>query len=253
MGTMAMHLAYAQGQPATGGSSSGSSSPSSVAQAAPTDMRPGASIVIREDPTGSELVDITMLSPRYPEDLLRAQVERIGQETGVASRGVMVFAQTFGTGPDQKFVKARFATNNLIDRPTGQLNLQAIARAFAGAPAPHTVRVLQVMFDGETPNTKTLKSFANDGVAVDGKVSTTPPGLEYTVLLRTQDAAKITIPSEHTPPPPTSTEPARPQPALPLNLLIALIVLASAAAGALVYFVMLGRSGSRSASSPRKR
>lgn len=206
-------------------------------------MRPGATVVIKQD-QGSELVQISMLHPTYPTGLLQQQIGKLGVELGVPPRGIMVFVQKYGDTETQKLVKAQFAINGLMNTMRGETNLQAVARMFAGVPAPYTIHMIQVILDGETPQERTLNAYANDGIVVSGTANTNPNTIDYLIQLRTQDPTKITIPRSH-----IADEPVKPQPkgvgGFNTNLLMVLIVLASIAAGALVYFVMLGRTVSR--------
>lgn len=207
------------------------------------DMRPGVSIVIKQD-SGSELVNISMLNAKYPPELLQQQINSLGQEVGVAPRGIMIFAQAYGEGQYQRIVKAQFAINGLMNRIRGETNLQALARAFAGAPEPFTIHVIQVILDGELPQERTLRTFANEGAVVSGTANSNPNTIEYLIQLRTQDRSSIHIPLSHI----KEGQPesvAKPQAGIPANVLILLIVFASIAAGALVYFLMVGRTPNR--------
>ncbi|MCC7102990.1 MAG: hypothetical protein IT206_07930 [Fimbriimonadaceae bacterium] len=204
------------------------------------DMRPGVSIVIKQD-SGSELVNISMLNAKYPPELLQEQISSIGKEVGVAPRGIMIFAQAYGEGQYQRLVKAQFAINGLMNRIRGETNLQALARAFAGAPEPFTIHAIQVILDGELPQERTLRTFANEGTVVSGTANSNPNTIEYLIQLKTQDRSSIHIPLSHIKE--AKPEPvARAQTGIPANVLILLIVFASIAAGALVYFLMVGRT-----------
>lgn len=207
------------------------------------DMRPGVSIVIKQD-SGSELVNISMLNAKYPPELLQQQINSLGQEVGVAPRGVMIFAQAYGEGQYQRIVKAQFAINGLMNRIRGETNLQALARTFAGAPEPYTIHAIQVILDGELPQERTLRTFANEGTVVSGTANSNPNTIEYLIQLKTQDRKRIHIPLSHIKE--AQPEPvAKVQAGLPANVLILLIVFASIAAGALVYFLMVGRTPDR--------
>lgn len=208
------------------------------------DMRPGATIVVKQDSSGSELVNISMFDANYPTLLLQQQIANLGPEVGTAPRGVAIFTQSFGPQPDQKLVKAQFAINGIINRIRREVKLQALVRMFAGAPSPYTIGAVKIILDGEVPNDRTIRTFANEGVVVDGTVSSSPPAIEYLVQLKTQEPLKIEIPLNHQP---VVFAPAEKPAATPpmTNLLIALIVLASVAAGALVYFLMVGRGANR--------
>ena len=207
------------------------------------DMRPGASVVIKQD-SGSELVNISMLDPNYPVTLLQQQIANLGAEVGISARGIMVFSQQYGDTESQRIVKAQFAINGLMNRMRGEINLQALVRMFAGAPSPYTVNVVQVILDGETPQEQTLRTYSNEGVVVSGTSNSNPNTIEYLIQLKTQDKSRIEIPLSHIPEE-KPIDPKKIESAPNTNLLIGLIVLASIAAGALVYFLMVGRSPNR--------
>jgi len=215
-------------------------------------IRPKMTIVVQEQASGAELVNVTMLSAAYPRDLLLQQINRLGTELGIPPRGVQIFEQRFGESEGQKLIKAQFATDDLVDRATGTLNLQPLARAFTGAPSPYTIDAMKVIFDGEQPSTNTLRTYSNEGIAVDGEVFSQPPSVEYLLVLKTQDPAGISIPLSHQIAAPQGT-PAAPNQGVPMNVLIGLIVMASVAAGALVYFVLVSRGGNGPTSSSRTR
>lgn len=215
------------------------------AQELPVSAKPQATVVVKEEPTGTELVDITMLDPNFPKPVLQKVIEGIGLQLGVAPKGVYVFDDAFGKEANQKFVKARFGVSGLIDRSTGALNLQVLAKAFSGELAPNTIKTFSVVFDGEFPTARTLRSYSSDAVVVDGKFSSNPPSIEYLIALRTQETEKIEIPLRHVPPP-VVPEQSSSSNAVPMNVLIAIIVIGSISAGLLVYFLLLGRSGKSS-------
>lgn len=211
-----------------------------------------AVVVVRKHQMGADMVEITMLDPKYPLDLLRDQVRKVGEYAGSTSRGIQV-GKTAAEKESQQFVKAAFATDNLIDEASGRLRLEPFARAFAGAPKPHTVQAFLVSFEGQRPTEKTLKTFQSETIALSGRAIPPPfGGLEYRVALFSQDPAKIAIPDEHqpAPPPPAKAEPAPRESGNGLK--IALLVIAALAAGALVYFFM-SRPGRRPTDSPSRR
>lgn len=213
-----------------------------------------AVVTVRKHNMGADLVEVTMLDAKYPLDLLRRQVEKIGEYAGASARGVSV-GRTSHPNPKQQFTKASFATNNLIEEESGKLRLEPIAKAFAGAPRPHTIEALMVSFEGQRPTERTLKTYGSDAVVLAGRAIPPPfGGLEYRVVLLSQQPDKITIPEEHTQKPePVAKSVQSPPPAEDNRTLrVVLIVVAALAAGALVYF-LLSRSGraSEHRSSPR--
>lgn len=208
-------------------------------------VRPDLMIVVREHNTGAEIVQITSISKAYPADLLREQIAKVGLELGVDPRGVQVTQQKLGTQANVSFTRAEFAVNGLIDRENGLLKLQPLVKAFVGAPEPNTIRGLKIAFEGERPTKKMLQRFSIANVlALEGRASLSPPGIEYQIRIDDQDPSKVAIPDEYqkpanqTPAQSPSTAPSR-------SLIIGLFVLGGLGVGALVYLAIL-RSGSRS-------
>lgn len=210
-------------------------------------VRPDVMVVVREHSTGAEMVTITAIPKGYPAELLRAQVLAMGQELGVEPRGVTLTAPKLGTEATVSFIRAEFAVNGLIDRELGVVRLQPIVRAFCGAPEPHTVKGLKIAFEGEKTTKKMLQRFAiPDVLALEGRSSLSPVGIEYQVRLDDQDSSKVKIPDEYVPPA-NQTPVQSPSTGPSRSLLIGLFVLAGLGVGALVYLAIL-RSGSRNAS-----
>lgn len=208
-------------------------------------VRPDLMIVVREHNTGAEMVQVTAVAKDYPAQLLRDQVVNLGRELGIEARGLVINQPKLGTEASVSFVRAEFAVNGLIERDRGIVRLQPLIRAFCGAPEPHTVRGLKIAFEGERPTSKMHQRLSIPGVlALEGRASVSPPGIEYQVRLDGQDPGKVEIPDEYvakanqTPVESPSTAPSR-------SLLIGLFVLAGLGVGALVYLAIL-RSGSRS-------
>jgi hypothetical protein len=214
-----------------------------------------AVVTVRKHNMGADLVEITMLDAKYPLDLLRSQVEKIGEYAGASSRGISV-GRTSHPNPKQQFTKASFATNNLIEDETGKIRLEPFAKAFSGAPKPYTIQAFVVSFEGLRPTERTLKTYGTKAVALSGRAIPPPfGGLEYRVVLFSQKPEEITIPDEHkeSPPPPAKATPTAPAADEGRGLRVVLIVVAALAAGALVYF-LLARPGRTpiDRSSPRR-
>jgi hypothetical protein len=201
-------------------------------------VRPDVTFVIREHSTGADMVELTVLASAYPTDLLQRQIDDLGRRLGTPARGLQIYSLSLREdNPDLAFVKATFAIDGLIEREAGIVRLQPLVQAFAGAPDPHTIAGMSVIFDGEMPNPSTVQRFHNDAVSMEGRYNRDLRGLEYVVALRTQDPERLIIPA-------TVAE-ARvetpPQPPAPRTewLLWTLLALAAVAAGALVYWTLL--------------
>jgi hypothetical protein len=220
--------------------------PGSLAQPAAEQMpsfKPDVTLVVREHPMSAELVEVTAFRPDYPSDLLQDQIETLGRELGSAPRGLIVRKATLDEGnPNLTFVKATFAVDGLIDREAQVLRLQPILRAFAGAPDPFTVDELLILFDGEKPGPRTVKSHITDSVEARATFVAAPAEIEYRVLLKSQDPSKILFPDqadERKAPAEPSGKQSGPSP-----VFYAALLAGALAVGALVYLALL-RGGGR--------
>lgn len=209
-------------------------------------VHPDVTVVVQKHSTGADMVEITMGDPNYPLPLLEAQANTICSLIGSPARGLMVTKDEVGTtgDPALTFVKATFATDGLIE-PDGALKVEPIIKGLAGAPAPYTIHGISITFEGMAPNPHTVREFSIPNV-LDAAARYTPngvlKGVEYRVLLKTQEPDRITFPDHYQPPAPEPPAPIAPEPThygLFISFLVAGIVL-----GALVYLIML-RSGSR--------
>lgn len=205
----------------------------------PISVPPQMTIVVRKHNTGADLVEITMLQPQYPEDLLQAQCQEVGTLTGSPVRGLVVYKTTIDpSNPKLSFVKAQFATDRLIDAQTGALRLEPLIRSFAGAPAPNTIFNMMVSFAAVTANQTTVRHFLSDKVAVVGRSSSgTPPGVEYRIAILKQDQEGIRVPDRVEPEPQKPAE--QPMGSSNTALIWSLVIVAALATGALVYFALL--------------
>jgi hypothetical protein len=202
-----------------------------------TQVRPDVMVVIRVDQTNSCLVEVSALDPEYPPDLLTKQCQRLGLLAGSPVRGLALLQ----TDPDNQalnILKAKFATDNLVNRSTGGFALQPIIRAFAGETGRFVTRGMTIHFAGETPTNSTIRTHLSDAVAVYGEVQANPDGIEYRVRLLSQDADKILVPSEFKPSPKPQQKTVVDQ-GVPKFVWV-LLTLASLAAGALVYCFVVG-------------
>lgn len=219
-----------------------------VAQEAPgnlfSTLRPDVILVVREHPTSAEIVQVTVLAKGYPPELLKSQVDKMASILGSTVRGLRMTRPNLGTEAEVSFLRGEFATDGLIDRTKGIVRLAPIAKAFAGAPEPYTVKGIKVAFEGERTTKKMIKNYPVEGVVrVEGRASAQPPGIEYQIQLLTQDPALIDIPEEYAQP--ANQKPVEKPSSSPNGaLLIGLFLLAGLALGALVYLALL-RGGAR--------
>lgn len=206
------------------------------------EVSPQAVVTITRHPTGADMVGVTPLSPKFTVPALQAVCQRIGEQTGDPARGVQIVTNRMGTSDNLVFLKASFATSGLINRSNGEFNLQAVARAL-GAGADGLASFV-VSLPGESPNSGTIRTYANTSAAIAGKFIQQPPTMEYRIRLFTNDPAKIIIPANLQ----SVTKPKVPEPASTKRTnwpLFAIIGMCSVGVGLLVYCRLLATSKPR--------
>lgn len=198
---------------------------------------PDVFVQIKPYPTGTEMVTVTVRKEGYPADLLRAQCQAVGTEAGSPIRGLQVMATDLQTTQQVALARASFGADGLIDAATGALNLQAVVRAFAGAPEEWQIRGMMVTFDGVSPTGRTLSSLNTESVKVASQLLPDPLGIEYRIVLDSQVPTDVVIPSlveaeakADTP----KTGSTGPNP-----LLFVVLAIGALSGGALVYFAAL--------------
>jgi hypothetical protein len=166
-----------------------------IAQDTPILLQGRADIIVsvRKSDVGAEYVRVQALAEDYPVELMRSQIQKIGEYNGTEIRGLEVNQQ--GIGDAGTILTATFATDRLMDQAAGTLELNAFAKAFAGAQAPHTVGMVGVMFEGFKPSsTVTVAQYADDSVEVSSAFDNNLQVVEYRIKLKSQDPEEISIP-----------------------------------------------------------
>jgi hypothetical protein len=205
--------------------------------------QPDVTVVIREHSTSADMVEVTMSRADYPPELLREQLERLGAELGSPPRGLNVAVVKMApNNRNLQFVKATFAVNGILDRAGKRLDIQPILRGFAGAREPFTIDSLLIIFDGERPGPRTVKSHRSDAVEAEAAFVAAPTEIEYHVRLKTQDPAKIEFPPQ-APEPTSDAKPSEERSGTPV-LFYAALGAGALAVGALVYLALLRSGGS---------
>ncbi len=207
--------------------------------------KPQIIINVREHQFSPDMVSITMLSTGYPKELLEQQLAALGSYTGSPPRGLNIYRETIPAREPISFLKATFATDNIIDRAAGELHLDRVIKPFLGAPEPYVISSFLVTFEGEVPNARTLRLYSTEKVLVSGTASLMPRGVEYKVLAKTQNPEDILIPTEGKPAEAPLEKPEENlAPAFPFAALL-LLAAGSLILGALVYFLSVRSAGKR--------
>lgn len=210
-----------------------------------TNQKPDVLIEVRAAPTGAQYVTVSVVAEGYPADLLQEQCEAIGRFAGSNVRGLNL--ETIGTGVSPggrplSFLKAHFATDNLVDTKTGLMRLVPFAKAFAGARSPFTISCLAVTYLGFAAGPQTLSQVESPSASVVGISDPSVPLVEYRINLKSQIPAEIAF-SES---PLNQTIPANTTSTKKVSyVLIAGVFGAAALTGLLVYFALRPRRGGR--------
>lgn len=208
-------------------------------------VRPDATVVVTEHPTGADLVEITVRRGDHTPRDLTAACERIGALTGVPPRGLNV-AKTNPASPDGAprvtYAKATFATDGLIVPGDPRLRMEPILRGLGFGPTP--LKNLALIYGGHAPDSKTVRRFANEAGTLRLEAQRLPGGVEYrTTLAPSLREADVILPGAK------GTYQAKPgaPAATPATdwTLPAVLGVGALAAGALVYSLLLRpRAGS---------
>ncbi len=162
------------------------------------EVKPDVVIRVKKAPTGADYVHVQVVPADYPKDLLAEQCQKVGQYLGSGIRGLRVWYSSAGTlpsGAEVRVLRADFAVDFVINQETGVLRLVPFARAFAGAPEPHTVRCLAIAFEGVTPREGvTVREVENSSVRLWGSYDRQMNVVEYRIILKVQDPAGVDFP-----------------------------------------------------------
>ena len=166
-----------------------------AAQEAPVLLQGRSDMIVsvKKSDVGAEYVRVQALKEDYPEDLMRAQIAKIGEYNQSQIRGLeVVYTGDVGAG---RILTATFATDRLMDQAAGTLELDAFAKAFAGAPEPYTINIIGVMYENFSPSKAvTVAEWADKGAEVSSAFDNNLKVVEYRIKLNTQDPSKISIP-----------------------------------------------------------
>ncbi|MDQ2986841.1 MAG: hypothetical protein M3R13_09005 [Armatimonadota bacterium] len=168
----------------------------SVAQDQPVLLsgRPDVIVHVRKSDIGADYVRIQALDANYPQELLRSQIEAIGRYNESQIRGLEV--SYAGSGGSGRILSATFATDRLMDQAANTLELNAFAKAFAGAPAPNTVGVIAVMYETFTPSESvTVAQWADKNVEVSSHYDGNLKVVDYRIKLLSQNPEEVSIPT----------------------------------------------------------
>ena len=208
-------------------------------QGAPEKVRlvePQVIIAVEHVQDSGDVVQMHFSGAVYDQPSVEAAVSELATTTGSQIKNF----QYIPAPTPEDVTKVFFVTQNLIDASTGDIRLQPIVRAFMKG-AKGKVESLSVRIIGMRPNPyTTLAGYTSDAVSLRGFFDAASQSIEYRILVLADSPSKVQIPPRHIPDE-TFTQGFESQKDDRTPLLLGLILLAGASAGALVYFALLGK------------
>jgi hypothetical protein len=199
-------------------------------------VEPKVVIAIEHVEGQGDVVQVHYTGGVYDEQSTKAAVDKLASLVGAKAEKYQYMP---GATPEE-VSKAFFVTQNIIDPSGGDVRLQPVVRAFMTG-AKGKVDSFSVRIMGMTPSPySTLAAYESKAVALKGFYDAATKSIEYRILVMADDPAEVDIPPRHVPDEMQTQPFEEPQPSR-LPLLLGLIVLAGASAGALVYFALLGK------------
>jgi hypothetical protein len=183
-----------------------------------------------------DLVQMNFEPGMYDDRALVADVARLNELTGSKTTDL----ERIQPSKEGEPVRARFTAANILDPAEGDIRLQPVIRSFMAGADGKRVDSFSIRILGQQPSPyTTLASYSSHAVALKAFFDAATPCIEYRILVLAKTPAEVDIPPRHIPDPVALT---RDEPKPPRGpLLLTLVLLAGASAGALVYFSLLGK------------
>jgi hypothetical protein len=183
-----------------------------------------------------DIVQLSFKPGIYDDASLALAVEKLGKLTGAAITDLHVIPPVTADEP----VRAMFTAKNILDPAVGDIRLQPVVRAFMTGAKDQRVDSFSIRILGQQPSAyTTLASYSSKAVALRAFFDAKTPSIEYRILVMAESPADVDIPPRHEPDP--VQLPQKDGAANRTPLLVSLVLLAGASAGALVYFGLLGK------------
>lgn len=211
-----------------------------VAESLFTTVRPDITVVVKPHLTGANMVEITMLNPNYPPELLNERILQLGRNLGAETRGVVTGKYPLsGNDPKMVFVKGMFSINGLMDSNSNTMRIEPFLKAFVGDPEPLQIKGFSLLFEGIRPNERTVKSFKIESVLnAEARILNSPkPAIEYRIEVIAKKPDQIEFP-DRLPEPKPAQIPSHSDDGFPIVGWVG-IGAAALGAGALVYLSLL--------------
>lgn len=210
-------------------------------------------MVVRKHRLGADLFEISAVSPTFPGETLRNEITSFGQMLGSSPRGLIVADDPIktATGETLHFIKASFAVDGFMSATW--VRLQPLVRAFAGQEGSAKADCIDVLLSDVASNSSLLAAYsgpipAAPAVSVYGKAYSAPLGVEYRIVLHTQDPNQIVIPDNADKAAAILTTAGSNRPSFAV---LGLILLGGCLAAGYVVYNLISRGGRRAKSSSR--
>ncbi|MGE0001660.1 MAG: hypothetical protein AB7F50_10200 [Fimbriimonadaceae bacterium] len=209
-------------------------------QTDPALVAPDLILNIREHETTADIIEARARDPLVAPERLARSAHRLGEFSGSPPRGLdasrIAVAGPLGT----KVARVYFATDNIVDRSRGTVDLTSIVQAFCDPTGKPPIKNLAIVLDGERPVANlSLKGYSDKLVWMRAAASVDPPGIEIRISLQTDSLEGVRVPYRGDEGLPRKPE-AETEAGLPAIVWV-LLATAGVAAGALVYSLLARR------------
>ncbi len=202
-------------------------------------VRPDITVVVKAHATGANMVEITVLNPNYPPELLHERILQLGRNLGTEARGIVTGKYPLsGNDPKMVFVKGMFSINGLMDSNSNTMRIEPFLKAFVGDPEPLQIKGFSMLFEGIRPNERTVRTFETQALRAEARILNSPkPAIEYRIEVLAKRPDQIEFPDRLPEPKPVQI-PSHSDDGFPFVGWIG-IGAAALGAGALVYLSLL--------------
>lgn len=169
-----------------------------TAEGQPTDpakVAPDLLINVREHETTADIIEATARDPKVAPERLSRAAKKLGELVGSPPRGLDVRAIAVPGPLGTKVARVYFATDNVVDRSRGTVDLTSIVQAFCDPLGDPPIKNLAIVLDGEKPvASQSLKEYSDDKVWMRAALSEDPVGVEVRISLQTDSLEGVRVP-----------------------------------------------------------
>lgn len=207
----------------------------------PALVAPDLILNVREHPTTADIIEARARDPLVEPERLAAAARALGERVGSPPRGLEAERIAVPGPRGTKIARAYFATDHVVDREKGTVDLTSLVQAFCDPKGVPPIKNLAIVLDGEKPVAElSLKEYKDRKVWMRAAACEDPPSVEIRISLQTDSLEGVRVPYRKDEDLPRKPD-APVQEGIP-TLVWILLGTAGLAAGALVYSVLARRT-----------